>query len=157
MSTGTTTLAFQLPEGWTLRKVATAMAREWLPPFRAEPAAKAARWVVQSVMEAPDNGAAPLWEAGISTSEYEERLDSAELNWVIRASAGRGKSTILARFVLDKEHPERFQMVLVQPSFPDALFDVEKLDQLPEVNGTPGTAEVFSALLTSNGFALAAN
>lgn len=151
MSVGTT-MTFRLPKGWTVRKVAGAMAREWLPHFRAEPAAKAARWVVQSVMEESDKTKAPLWEAGISTSEYEERLDQADLSWAIRASAGRGKGTILARLCLSKEQPETFELESCQTSFPETLFDAEKVDQFLNEQGIQEADGLFSGLLTSNGF-----
>lgn len=147
-----TTLLFRLPEGWTLRKVATAMAKEWLPPFRAEPTFRAARWVVQSVMEETGNGEAPLWEPGISTEEYEARLDRADLSWVIRASAGRGKGTILARFAMSKGLPDTFQVECLQATFPETLFDAEKLEQFLESQGAAGAGGLFAALLISNGF-----
>jgi hypothetical protein len=148
MSTGSTsTVTFQLPEGWTLRKVANALVREWIPPFRAEPAAKAARWVVQPVVEDPGAGT-PLWEAGISTEEYEERLERADLTWAIRASAGRGKHTILARMALAEDQPRTVKMVVNQGAFPEALFDAEKMDEF-----LAGREDgLFEALLTSNGF-----
>ena len=41
------TMVYHLPEGWTLRKVASTMVRDWLQPFRAEPSTKASRWVIQ--------------------------------------------------------------------------------------------------------------
>lgn len=151
MNTGTT-LTFHLPEGWTVRKVATAMVREWLPQFRAEPAVKAARWVVQSVMENPDGGEAPLWEPGISTAEYEERLDRANLAWAIRATAGRSKGTILARLVKSDENA--FQLVSCQTSFPDALFDAAKMDEFLQGQEAAGDGGLFAALLASHGFEL---
>ncbi|MDF2630146.1 MAG: hypothetical protein K0R39_3977 [Symbiobacteriaceae bacterium] len=147
MSTDTT-LAFHLPEGWTLRKVVTAMVQEWLPPFRAEPAMKAARWVVQSVMESADQGGAPLWEPGISTSEYETRLDQVVRSWVSRATAGRGKGTILARVALDEERPGLLQLS-PGTAFPETLFDADKVD---EVTGGAGPDGLFAALLTQHGF-----
>lgn len=151
MTTGTAR-SFHLPTGWTLRKVATAIVREWLPPFRVDPAPKAARWVVQSIMEENDKGAPPLWEPGISTQEYEERLDKADLGWAIRASAGRGKGTILARLALSKEEPETFQVECYQDAFPDTLFDAEKLDEFLKQKGAAGTEALFDALLTEHGF-----
>jgi hypothetical protein len=154
MSTGTT-LTFHLPEGWTLRKVANAMVREWLPPFRAEPAARAPRWVVQSVVEDNSKAKAPLWEPGISTAEYEERLDRADLCWAVRASSGRGKGTILARFALSKEEPQSFQVVCCQSAFPEALFDAAKVDEYLKGEAPGGVEELFTALLASNGFEIA--
>lgn len=150
MSVGTTK-TFRMPKGWTVRKVAGAMAREWLPSFRAEPVAKAARWIVQSVMEDADKTKAPLWEPGIATADYEARLDEAELCWVIRASAGRGKGTILARFSPNEEQPGTFQLEPCQTSFPDSLFDAEKVDQFLREQGA-AEADLFSALLASHGF-----
>lgn len=150
MSNGTTQ-TFNLPEGWTVRKVATTMAREWLTPFRAEPAAKGARWVVQSVVEEP-RGEAPLWEAGISTSDYEERLNRADLCWAIRASAGRGKNTTLARLVVSKDRPVKFQMVNCLNAFPDKLFDAEKLEEFLKDQGMAGQEALFTAILESQGF-----
>lgn len=138
-----------------MRKVASTMVKEWLPHFRAEPRFKAARWVVQSVMENPAGGETPLWEPGISTDEYEERLDRANLAWAVRATAGRSKGTILARFTADEEQPETFELECCQTSFPEALFDPEKLDEFLKDQGTTGTAGLFTALLTSHGFELA--
>jgi hypothetical protein len=152
MSIGTT-LTFRLPDGWTVRKVASVMAREWLPPFRAEPTVKAARWVVQSVMEDPGNADAPLWEAGISTQEYEARLERADLCWAIRASAGRGRSTILARLAPMKDNS--FQMVPCQVVFPETLFDTEKLELFLKERNIEGVEGLFAGLLTSNDFQLA--
>lgn len=131
------------------------MVKEWLPEFRAEPRVKAARWVVQSVMETPAGADAPLWEPGISTDEYEERLDRANLSWAVRATAGRSKGTILARFVADEDQPETFEVECMQTAFPEALFDTEKLDQFLKDQGTAGTAGLFTALLTSHGFEIA--
>ena len=152
MSIGTK-LTYHLPEGWTLRKVATAFVREWLPPFRAEPAPKVARWVVQSVVEAPNGSEALLWEPGISTQEYEERLDRPDLGWAIRASAGRAKPTILARLVMSEGQPA-FQLVSCQSTFPDALFDHEKVEDFLAAHGTTGVDGLLSALLTTHGFQL---
>jgi hypothetical protein len=140
------TLKYHLPEGWTPRKVATALVREWIPPFRAEPAAKAARWVVQSVVEEAGDS---LWEPGISTEEYEQRLNRPDLSWAIRATAGRGKSTILARLVLDKEDPTSFNMVVTPTAIPETLFDVSKTDELLQEEQTP---DLFTALLAKHGF-----
>lgn len=156
MSIGTT-LTFRLPDGWTVRKVATAIVREWLPPFRTEPAAKAARWVVQFVVEDPGSPDSPLWEAGISTAEYEERLDRTDLCWNIRASAGRGKGTILARLVMSKDQPDAFHLECSQTAFPETLFDAAKIEQFLQEHGGKGAEGLFSALLISNGFELASH
>lgn len=151
MGTGTTR-RFHLPAGWTVRKVVSTMVKEWLPQFRAEPRLKAARWVVQSVMENPFVADAPLWEPGISTDEYEERLDRANLAWAVRATAGRSKGTILARFMPDEKQPETFTVECCQAAFPEALFDPEKLDRFLKEQGAVGTGDLFTALLTSHGF-----
>ena len=153
MGTGTT-LTFRLQEGWTLRKVATAMAREWLPPFRVEPVVKKARWVVQSVVEDLGKTAPPLWEPGIATAEYEERLDRTGLGWAIRATFGRGKGTVLARLTKSKYQTVTFQVESCPVSFPETLFDTGKVDQFLAAQGADGMVGFFSALLTSNGFQL---
>jgi len=145
------TLSFQLPEGWTLRKVATAMVQEWLPPLRVEPAPKAARWVVQSVMEGAND--VPLWEPGISTEEYESRIDRYITSWAIRASAGRGKGVILARLSLDAEDPKILHLTAGTDPIPDQLFDEQRVDELRSREGTgdkPGG--LFAALLRQHGF-----
>lgn len=149
MSNGTP-MTFRLPEGWTVRKVATALVREWLAPFRAERVFKAARWVVQPVVETPESDA-PLWEPGISTADYEERMDRADLTWAIRASSGRGKGIILARLSMSKEQPFAFDMVCCREGFPETLFDHAKLEHFLPGN-TPSVEELFSALLTNHGF-----
>jgi hypothetical protein len=146
------TLTYDLPQGWTLRKLVTAMVQEWLPPFRAEPALKAARWVVQSVMEGTDKAEAPLWEPGISTSEYESRVDQAVLSWAIRATAGRGKGTILARLTMSQTEPERIQLVCSQTPFPETLFDAGKMDEFLKEQGAAGEDGLFAALLAQHGF-----
>lgn len=151
MSIGTT-LTYHLPEGWTLRKVASTMVRDWLPPFRAEPPAKAARWVIQSVMEEVDKDQQPLWEPGISTEEYEERLDNADLRWVVRASAGRGKGQILARFALCGDNPKTFELSCSPTPPPDTLFDQEKIEEYLQDQEGEGLQGLMAALLTSNGF-----
>ena len=143
---------FRLPEGWTLRKVATVLAREWIPPFRAEPAHRAARWVVQPVVEDPGEAGAPLWEAGISTDEYEARLERPDLSWIIRASAGRGKSTVLARLVMNEDQPGTFDMTVTEAAFPPALFDTEKMDEYLRDQGAAEEDGLFAILLTSHGF-----
>lgn len=149
-----TTLTFALPEGWTLRQVATALARVWLPPFRTVPAAKGARWMVQPIVEECNEAAGPLWERGISTEEYEDRLDRAGLRWAIRAKAGRDKGIILARLAMSEERPKTLEMVCSQESFPAALFDPDKLTAFQEAQGSEGTDGFFAGLLIGNGFHL---
>lgn len=146
------TKTFRLPEGWTLRKVANVLAREWIPPFRAEPAHKAARWVVQPVVEDPGAETNPLWEPGISTDEYEARLNRPDLCWSIRASAGRGKNTILARLAMNDEEPGTFRMTVAEAGFPPALFDARKMDEFLKDQGASDADGLFEALLTSHGF-----
>jgi hypothetical protein len=154
MSMGTTTM-FLLPQGWTLRKVAIALAREWLPPFRAVPVVKAAPWMVQPVVEEPGGHDGPLWEPGISTEDYEERLNRNDLCWQIRAKAGRSKGTVLARLAMSKDHPMTFQMECCQDTFPETLFDAEKLGQFLAESGENRSAGLIAALLSDNGFSLA--
>lgn len=155
MSTSTT-LQFHLRKGWTLRKVATALVREWLPPFQAAPAAKGIRWVVQRVVEAPGGPEAELWERGISTNEYEARLDRPEVCWSIRArngrGSGRGKGIVLARLAMSSDQPETVTMELSLDSFPEALFDAEKLEQYRNDSGSLEMGTLFAALLTEHGF-----
>src|SRR2546428_7009285 len=136
-----TTLAFALPQGWTLRKVATALAREWLPPFRAVPVEKGASWVVQPIMEETDDSNGPLWEPGIATEEYEKRLDRPGLGWAVRAKSNRGKTSkaiILARFTQSEDEPTKFELTCTQELLPEALFDAEKLAQYLDERGTTG-------------------
>lgn len=151
-----TTLAFTLPEGWTLRKVATTLAREWLPPFRAAAVEKGTSWMVQPIMEETDASEGPLWEAGISTEEYERRLDRPGLNWAVRAKSKHGrtsKSLILARFTLKEEQPSVFEMVCTNEALPESLFDPEKLAEFQAEQGAPGAEGLFVGLLKEHGFA----
>lgn len=146
------TRTFGLPQGWTLRQVATAIAREWLPPFRAVPTVKGAPWMVQPIVEESETSGGPLWEPGISTEEYESRMNRAGLKWAIRAKAGRGKGTILARLAMSAEHPAAFQLVCSQDSFPATLFDSDKLARFAEEQGGEGADGLFGGLLVENGF-----
>lgn len=152
-----TTLTFDMPQGWTLRRVATALARVWLPPFRAVPAVKGAPWMVQPIVNQPEEDTAPLWERGISTEEYEERLDRAGLCWSIRAKAGRSKGTVLARLAMSEDQPTTFVMECSPDSFPESLFDAEKLAQFLEGRSGSETDKdgLFAGLLMENGFQLA--
>lgn len=150
-----TTLAFTLPEGWTLRKVATTLAREWLPPFRAVPVEKGTSWMVQPIMEETDASGGPLWEAGISTEEYERRLERPGLNWAVRAKSKHGrtsKTIILARFALRDEQPSVFEMVCTDEALPDSLFDRAKLTEFLGELGAPGAEGLFVSLLKEHGF-----
>lgn len=150
-----TPLTFGLPEGWSLRNVATALAREWLPPFRAETVAKGAPWLVQPIMEETSETEGPLWEPGISTEEYEKRLDRPDLGWAVRAKSSRGKTSkavILARFTADAEDPRQFQMVCAVEALPEGLFDPEKIEQYLSERGMTGDDKLFSGLLLDNGF-----
>lgn len=145
-------MAFNMPEGWTLRRVATALARDWLVPFRAEPGVKSTRWVVQPIVEEPNDAKGPLWESGISTEEYEERLDRPGLRWAIRARTGRGAGTILARLALKEGDPGTFVLECSQESFPQTLFDGGKLTEFLESQGKEGATGLMSGLLLENGF-----
>lgn len=150
-----TTLAFTLPEGWTLRKVATALAREWLPPFRAVPIEKGTSWMVQPIMEETDESEGPLWEAGISTEEYERRLERPSLNWAVRAKSKHGrtsKTIILAHFTLKEEQPSVFEMVCTDEVLPESLFDAEKVAEYLAGQGAPDAEGLFIGLLKEHGF-----
>lgn len=152
-----TTLAFTLPEGWTLRKVATALAREWLPPFRAVPTLKGTSWMVQPIMEETDASEGPLWEAGIATEEYERRLEHPSLNWAVRAKSKHGrtsKSLILAHFTLREEQPPSVDMVCTTEPLPESLFDTEKLAEYLSGAENPSAEALFIALLKEHGFEL---
>lgn len=150
-----TPLTFALPQGWTLRQVATALARVWLPPFRAIPATKRAPWMVQPIVEETDTTQGPLWEPGISTEEYEQRLNRDGLCWSIRAKAGRSSGTVLARLSLNEHRPKTFQLVCSQDSFPDTLFDADRLATFLEPHKAAGVDGLFAGLLLENGFHLA--
>lgn len=147
-----TTRTFGLPQGWTLRQVATALARQWLPPFRAVPAVKGAPWMVQPIVDESQTSGGPLWEPGISTEEYEDRMNRTDLHWAIRAKAGRGRGTILARLAMCAEHPGAFQLVCSRESFPATLFDKEKLARFSEEQGGEGVDGLFGGLLIEHGF-----
>lgn len=146
------TLLFRMPPGRTLREAVTTVVQEWLPPFRAEPAVKAARWVVQAVMEGSGEGGTSLWEPGISTAEYESRVDQSILRWAIRATAGRGKGTILARFATDRDQPGVVQLIESGNSLPETLFDPEKVEAFLRSQGEAGADGLFATLLAQHGF-----
>jgi hypothetical protein len=153
LMTMSTAIDFRLPDGWTLRKVATSLAREWLPPFQVEVRPKAPRWVLQCVVETPETGTAPLWEAGISTSDYEARLEQADVSWVIRATfaRGRGKGTVLARLSPNGELPGTIRMTVCQTGFPESLFDAVKLEEFLQAQGVEGLEGLFASLLSNEG------
>lgn|GEM_PF-1322881 len=142
---------FEMPQGWTHRKVAAALAREWLEPFRPKVVSKSSRWIVQSVMEPPADGK-PLWEPGISTEEYERRLERPDLTWAVRAKAGRPKGVILARLVLNPEWPNAFDMACSQDPMPETLVDPLKLAEFLETHGREGIEGLFTGLLLDHGF-----
>jgi hypothetical protein len=150
-----TTLTFDMPQGWTLRKVATALAREWLPPFRAVAVVKRAPWMVQPIVGEQGEAVAPLWERGITTEEYEQRLEREGLSWSIRAKAGRHVGSILARLTMSEDQPKTFDMVCSQDSFPESLFDEDKLAQFIEAGSGGETDGLLPGLLIANGFHLA--
>jgi hypothetical protein len=110
--------------------------------------------MVQPVVEESDGAQGPLWERGISTEEYEDRLDRAGLCWVIRAKAGRSVGTILARLAISESHPMTLEIVCSQDSFPVTLFDPDTLSQFLETQGRQGADGLFSGLLIGNGFRL---
>ncbi|MFZ5824520.1 MAG: hypothetical protein ACOY94_09350 [Bacillota bacterium] len=150
-----TTLRFDMPQGWTLRKVATALAREWLPPFRAIPGVKRAPWLLQPVVGEQDETAAPLWEPGITTEEYEKRLDRSGLSWSIRAKAGRSHGSILARLTVSADRARTLEMVCSTDTLPETLFDAEKLARFMDPDSGDQADALFRRLLIENGFRLA--
>lgn len=150
-----TTLTFDMPHGWTLRKVATALAREWLPPFRAIPVVKRAPWMVQPIVGEQGGVGAPLWEAGITTEEYEKRLDRSGLSWTIRAKAGRHYGSTLARLTMGEGQASTFEMVCSQELFPESLFDADKLAHFMDGESSGQADGLFQRLLLKNGFQLA--
>jgi len=147
---------FELSEGWTLRKVATALVREWLVPFRPAVVLKSARWVVQPVVEEPANGR-PLWEEGISTEEYERRLESPDLAWSVRAKTGRLRGLILARLTLNQNRPMTFDMACTQEALPETLIDPAKLAAFLKPHGLAGAEGLFAGLLIDNGLPVASS
>ncbi|MGE5672668.1 MAG: hypothetical protein ACM3XM_02105 [Mycobacterium leprae] len=149
-----TPLTFDLPEGWTLQKVATALVRVWLPPFRAIPLTKRAPWTVQPIVEETDETQGPLWEPGISTQEYEKRLNRSGLTWAIRAKAGRTYGTILARLAMSADLPMSFQLYCSTESFPETLFDADLLTEFLTPQSGAGADGFFAGLLLANGFQL---
>lgn len=149
-----TTLRFDMPQGWTLRKVATALAREWLPPFRAVPVVKRAPWLLQPIVGEQPGAAVPLWEPGISTAEYEQRLEHSDLTWSIRAKSGRSHGSVLARLTVSADQPRTFHMEIMADSYPESLFDAEKLARFMDSEGDRPTDGLFARLLFQNGFRL---
>lgn len=110
--------------------------------------------MVQPIVEESDETGGPLWERGISTEEYEDRLDRVGLCWAIRAKAGRSKGTILARLAISEDHPMTLEMVCSQDSFPTTLFDPDKLAEFLETQDRQGADGLFAGLLIGNGFRL---
>ncbi len=149
----TTSVEVRLREGWTLRKVATALAREWLPPFLAETGPKAPRWILQPVVETPEEDAPPLWEPGISTEEYERRVESPRLAWVIRANVARGrnKGKILARLAYKKPH-ELIDLTVFPVSIAESPFDDGKVQEFLDGQESDGMEGLFVGLLEGEGF-----
>lgn len=142
---------FVLPEGWTHRRVAVALAREWLEPFRPEVVSKSTRWIVQPIVEKPANGL-PLWEDGISTEEYERRLERTDLIWSVRAKSGRSNGLILARLTRDESRPMTFDMVCSQDSVPETLIDPSRMAAFLEDHHLQGVEGLFTGLLLDHGF-----
>ncbi|HYF76237.1 MAG TPA: hypothetical protein VD973_03845 [Symbiobacteriaceae bacterium] len=157
-----TTQTFELPEGWTTRKVVTALAREWLVPLRPEALVKSGRWhdrwTVQPIVEVPAN-AQPLWEAGTSTAAYEDRLERPDLVWTVQARTGRSRSMpnsiVLARLSVNPIRPTRFDMVCSQGDLPETLLDPGKVAAFLETHGHAGAAGLFACLLIDHGFRVA--
>lgn len=141
---------FELPEGWTLRKVVTALAREWLTPLRPEVVPKSVRWVVQPIVEEPADGQ-PLWEEGISTAEYEHRMERPDLVWSVQARSGRSRGIILARMTMHSNRPMAFDMVCSQDALPETLVAPDKLAAFLEEHGLAGAEGLFTGLLTDHG------
>jgi hypothetical protein len=147
-------VSYSLPQGWTPRKVAQLMVKDWLPPFLAEADPRAPRWVLQSVMEPPENGTGPIWEAGISTEEYEERLENSDIAWAIRASVARGrtKGTVLARLHRGNGDPNTVELTIFQGPLPQTLFDNSKVEEyLTKHDATEGIAGLLTELLNEAG------
>lgn len=153
-----TTKTFEMPTGWTLRQVATVLAREWLTPLRTAVPPKSARWIVQPSVEEPANSQ-PLWEEGIATAEYERRLERLDLAWSVKAKTGRlrGTSLTLARLTIHPDRPLTFDMVCSQDALPDTLCDPDKLAAFREAHGFAGAEGLFAALLIDHGFRVASS
>lgn len=145
-------LEFTMRAGWTLRQLATALVREWLPPLRAVPAGKGNRWAVQLVVDAPGGPDAQLWEPGISTLEHETRLNRREICWYIRARTGRGAGINLVHLAMSSDRPDGVTMQVCADPFPDGLFDADKVSQELKVPATLEPGAFFAAVMASNGF-----
>lgn len=139
------------PEGWPLRRVATALAREWLPHFRPDLEQKKDPWSVQPVVERPADGR-PLWEAGISTEEYERRLEAPDLAWSVRARSGRVSGILLAHMTPVEDRPEIFHLTCSREKLPPTLFDPQKMDPFLETHGLKGIEGLITGLLLDHGF-----
>ncbi|MFZ5814575.1 MAG: hypothetical protein ACOY93_04675 [Bacillota bacterium] len=110
--------------------------------------------MLQPIVRELGQAVAPLWEPGISTEEYEKRLDRSGLSWSVRAKAGRNHGSILARLTMNEDQAMTFDMECSQDSFPESLFDAEKLACFMD-EGSGGQANVlFPRLLLKNGFRL---
>lgn len=143
---------FHLPAGWTVRKVAVALAQEWLAPFRAEPAAKAPRWVLQPVVQNPSPAGEPLWEAGITTEVYEERMNRPDLAWSVRASCGRGRGMVLARLAAGDDEGTTLVVTCPENGLPATLFDQEAVEQFLAGQEPSGPSGLLTAVLRDHGF-----
>lgn len=150
---------FELPQDWTIRQVAHQLAREWLAHLRPEVVAKAVRWndrwAIQPIVEPPANSE-PLWEAGISTEEYEHRLDHPDVAWTIQARAGRPKFTancmVLAHLSMSSKQPMAFDLVSFQVALPEPLIDPDKLAAYLAAHGDAQADELIPSLLIDRGF-----
>jgi hypothetical protein len=156
------TQRFELPEGWTIRKVVVALAREWLPPLRPEAVVKSGRWhdrwTVQPIVEVPAN-AQPLWEPGISTAAYEDRLERPDLVWTVQARTGRTRSMpnsiVLVRLSVDPNRPRAFDMVCSAGDLPETLLDPDKVAAFLKEHGHASAEDLFACLLMDHGFRVA--
>lgn len=150
---------FELLPGWTIRQVAHQLAREWLTHLRPEVAAKAVkwndRWTIQPIVEPPANSE-PLWEAGISTEEYERRLDHPDVAWTIQARAGRPKVAsnclVLAHLSMSPKQPMAFDLVSFQVALPELLIDPDKLAAYLAAHSGAQADELIPSLLIDRGF-----
>lgn len=144
-------LAFVLPDDMSLRNLATALASELLPPYLASPARpKGPRWVLKAVIHNPSGTAADLWEAGISTEEYQQRLEDPSLSWQIRADLThtRGRGITLAE-VKHGDTPGSVVVEVADAVKPGTPFDPAKLSE--HLGTEPTMPDLFRTVLTEVG------
>lgn len=153
---------FELLPDWTIRQVAHQLAREWLAEFRPEVEARSVRWsdrwTIQPIVE-PPAGSEPLWEAGISTEEYERRLDHPDVVWSIQARAGRPRAAarclVLARLSISPKQPMAFDLVSPQVALPAPLIDPDKLAAYLKAHDGAPADQLIPSLLIDRGFRVA--